>query len=107
MSRYMLAASGPAVSLPAVDAAVWACTSGSFVFGWDGASAQVDDVSSAAGVPVSNTSSAFVHTVAWLADLEESLGKPVLTANQVSVWEVCGWSARPRVVPGWGRCSRE
>jgi len=152
-------------SLPAVDAAVWACTSGSFVFGWDGASAQVDGVSSAAGVPASSTSFAFVHaarhlglrrvavaatyprdvaerfvsflgdvevvslscrgivtaaevgtlgrddvlsfvsandhpsaeavlvpdtalhTVAWLADLEESLGKPVLTANQVSVWE--------------------
>lgn len=28
-----------------------------------------------------------LHTVAWLIDLEESLGKPVLTANQVSVWE--------------------
>src|SRR6201999_1037182 len=30
-----------------VDAAVWACTSGSFVFGWDGAAAQVAGVSSA------------------------------------------------------------
>jgi maleate cis-trans isomerase len=28
-----------------------------------------------------------LHTVAWLDDLEERLGKPVLTANQVSVWE--------------------
>ena len=28
-----------------------------------------------------------LHTVAWLTDLEERLGKPVLTANQVSVWE--------------------
>jgi maleate cis-trans isomerase len=150
-----------------VDAAVWACTSGSFVFGWDGASAQVDGVRSAAGAPASSTSFAFVnaarhlaltrvavaatypqdvaerfaaflaaagievvslscrgivtaaevgtldrdavlefvasndhadaeavlvpdtalHTVAWLADLEDRLGKPVLTANQVSVWE--------------------
>lgn len=154
-------------SLPAVDAAVWACTSGSFVFGWDGASAQVSGVSEASGVPASSTSFAFVnaarhlgltrvavaatyprevasrfvsflgsagievvslscegivtaaevgtlgrdevlsfvaandhvdaqavlvpdtalHTVSWLTDLEESLGKPVLTANQVSVWE--------------------
>jgi maleate cis-trans isomerase len=154
-------------SLGAVDAAVWACTSGSFVFGWDGASAQVEGVSAAAGVPASSTSFAFVnaarhlglrrvavaatypedvaarfvsflgsagieavslscegivtaaevgtlgreavlsfvaandhpdaeavlvpdtalHTVEWLTDLEELLGKPVLTANQVSVWE--------------------
>jgi len=150
-----------------VDAAVWACTSGSFVFGWDGATAQVDGVRVAADVPASSTSFAFVnaarhlglrrvavaatypqdvadrfaaflgaadidvvslsckgiitaaevgtlgrddvldfvaandhvdaeavlvpdtalHTVAWLADLEQRLGKPVLTANQVSVWE--------------------
>lgn len=150
-----------------VDAAVWACTSGSFVFGWNGATAQVDGVRAAAGVPASSTSFAFVnavkhlglrrvavaatypqdvadrfaeflgaaditvvslsckgiitaaevgtlgredvldfvaandhpdaeavlvpdtalHTVAWLPELEERLGKPVLTANQVSVWE--------------------
>jgi maleate cis-trans isomerase len=150
-----------------VDAAVWACTSGSFVFGWDGAAAQVDGVRTAADVPASSTSFAFVnavrhlglsrvavaatypqdvaerfagfldaasvdvvslsckgivtaaevgtlgredvldfvaandhadaeavlvpdtalHTVAWLDDLEQRLGKPVLTANQVSVWE--------------------
>jgi len=150
-----------------VDAAVWACTSGSFVFGWDGAAAQVDGVRSAADAPASSTSFAFVnavrhlglcrvavaatyprdvadsfaaflsgadievvslsckgivtaaevgtlgrddvlefvaandhadaeavlvpdtalHTVEWLTDLEARLGKPVLTANQVSVWE--------------------
>ncbi|QIQ04680.1 maleate cis-trans isomerase family protein [Streptomyces liangshanensis] len=28
-----------------------------------------------------------LHTVAYLPELEESLGKPVLTANQVTVWE--------------------
>jgi maleate cis-trans isomerase len=150
-----------------VGAAVWACTSGSFVFGWDGAEAQVAGVRAAAEVPASSTSFAFVdaarhlgvtkvavaatyprdvadrfaeflgragidvvslscegiitaaevgtlgredvlefvaandhadaeavlvpdtalHTVAWLADLEQRVGKPVLTANQVSVWE--------------------
>lgn len=150
-----------------VQTAIWACTSGSFVFGWDGAAQQVAGVSDAAGVPASSTSFAFVnaarhlglrrvavaatypadvaerfaaflghagievvalscrgivtaaevgtldrddvlgfvaandhpdaeavlvpdtalHTVAWLDDLEERLGKPVLTANQVSVWE--------------------
>jgi maleate cis-trans isomerase len=150
-----------------VDAAVWACTSGSFVFGWDGATAQVDGVRAAASAPASSTSFAFVnavrhlglsrvavaatyprdvadrfaaflaaadievislsckgivtaaevgalgradvlefvarndhrdaeavlvpdtalHTVEWLTELEDRLGKPVLTANQVSVWE--------------------
>ena len=149
-----------------VDAAVWACTSGSFVFGWDGAAAQVAGVSAAAGVPATSTSFAFadalvalglqrvavaatypadvaqrfvdflaragvevvalscrgiitaaevgtlgrdavlefvaandhpaaqaivvpdtaLHTVAWLDELEARVGKPVLTANQVSVW---------------------
>ncbi|WP_243754391.1 maleate cis-trans isomerase family protein [Labedaea rhizosphaerae] len=149
-----------------VDAAMWACTSGSFVFGWDGASEQVDGVREAAGVPASSTSFAFVHaaralgvgkvavaatypkdvadrfveflagagievvslscrgivtaaevgtlgredvlafvtandhpdaeavlvpdtalhSVRWLDDLEAALGKPVLTANQVTVW---------------------
>jgi maleate cis-trans isomerase len=149
-----------------VAAAVWACTSGSFVFGWDGAADQVAGVREAAGVPATSTSFAFadalqamgirrvavaatypadvaerfveflggagvevvalscrgiitaaevgtlgkddvldfvaandhpdaeavvvpdtaLHTVAWLDDLEQRLGKPVLTANQVSVW---------------------
>lgn len=150
-----------------VHAVVWACTSGSFVFGWDGAKDQVDALHRALGVPASSTSFAFVraaramrlatvavaatypedvtshfveflghggvevvrrssrgiitavesgtlgreevldlaaqsdhphadavllpdtalHTAAWLDELEQRLGKPVLTANQVSVWE--------------------
>ncbi len=148
------------------DAVVWACTSGSFVFGWDGARAQVDGLRQVAGVPATSTSFAFVaavreldlhrvavaatypgdvaalfagflaragievltvgsrgiataaevgtlegedvlafaaaydhpeaqvllvpdtalHTVDLLSKLEAQLGKPVLTANQVSVW---------------------
>lgn len=163
----VLAEGASSLRAAGVDAAVWACTSGSFVFGWDGATAQVAGVSSAAGVPASSTSFAFVHaaqrlglkrvsvaatypsdvadrfatflgeagisvvslsckgivtaaevgtlgrddvlsfvsandhpdaeavlvpdtalhTVEWLTDLEDLLGKPVLTANQVSVWE--------------------
>jgi maleate cis-trans isomerase len=150
-----------------VDAVVWACTSGSFVFGWDGAQEQVDALTRVLGAPASSTSFAFVraahalgltrvavaatypedvashfvaflrhsgvevvrlssrgiitaaevgtlgrnqvldlaaandhpaaeavllpdtalHTAAWLGELEDRLGKPVLTANQVSVWE--------------------
>ena len=43
-----------------VSAIVWACTSGSFIYGWDGAHAQVADLEAAVGVPVSSTSLAFV-----------------------------------------------
>ena len=43
------------------DAVLWACTSGSFVFGWDGATDQADKLAKAAGVPASSTSFAFVH----------------------------------------------
>ena len=155
------------VSSARCDSVIWACTSGSFVFGWDGAAAQVEALSEAAGVPASSTSFAFVdaaarlgvsrvavaatypqdvaerfvtflaaagitavqlstlgivtaaevstlgrervlevaeagnhpdaeavllpdtalHTVAWLDELEQRLGKPVLTANQVSIWQ--------------------
>ena len=50
----------------AVDSAVWACTSGSFVFGWEGARQQVRGVRDVAGVPASSTSFAFVHALSQL-----------------------------------------
>src|SRR5919109_1836748 len=37
-----------------VDAVVWACTSGSFVFGWDGARQQTDQLAERLGVPASS-----------------------------------------------------
>ncbi|GAA4667278.1 MULTISPECIES: maleate cis-trans isomerase family protein [Amycolatopsis] len=43
------------------DAVVWACTSGSFVYRWDGAHEQVDKLAAAAGKPASSTSFAFVR----------------------------------------------
>src|SRR5262245_58765905 len=43
------------------DAVVWACTSGSFVYGWEGAHAQAAALERAAGVPASSTSLAFVR----------------------------------------------
>lgn len=49
-----------------VDSAVWACTSGSFVFGWEGARQQVQQVRDIVGVPVSSTSFAFVHALSQL-----------------------------------------
>jgi maleate cis-trans isomerase len=161
------------------DVAVWACTSGSFVFGWEGARRQVDELAEEFGGPASSTSLAFVaalaaldlrrvaiaatypeavtaclvdllgdagvevlgagsqgivtaaevgtldeeallafvaagdrpeadavlvpdtalHTVRSLDALEAAVGKPVLTANQVSVWEalrLAGRNAPPR-----------
>ncbi|MDT0307800.1 decarboxylase [Streptomyces sp. DSM 44917] len=43
------------------EAVVWACTSASFVFGWDGAGDQVRRLASAAGLPASSTSFAFAR----------------------------------------------
>ncbi|MGH3735318.1 MAG: maleate cis-trans isomerase family protein [Micromonosporaceae bacterium] len=42
-------------------AVVWACTSGSFVYGWHGAVVQAAHLAEAAGVPASSTSFAFVN----------------------------------------------
>lgn len=148
-------------------ALMWACTSGSFLYGWDGAHRQAQALSEATGLPASSTSLAFagacqalgidtvsiaasypaevatgfttflggagidvvdlqahdiltasdagtldgdalfdmvldadrptaqavlvpdtaLHTIAWISDLEQQIGKPVLTANQVTAWE--------------------
>lgn len=150
-----------------VDSVMWACTSGSFVYGWEGAHQQVQRLEAETGLPTSSTSLAFaraldalgvsrvavaasyptelarhfetflaaagaevvgftahdiftagqvgtmgreevlalirgaevaeaeailvpdtaMHSLAWVADLEATAGKPVLTANQVTVWE--------------------
>jgi maleate cis-trans isomerase len=43
-----------------LDSLMWACTSGSFVFGWVGAHQQVDELAQASGLPTSSTSLAFV-----------------------------------------------
>ncbi len=161
-----LAAGLDALSSFKLSAVVWACTSGSFVYGWEGAHEQVAALSARGGVPATSTSFAFVdaahalgirrvavaatypsevserfvaflhsggldvaqatsrgiltaaevgalgqedvrelarandhpsadavllpdtalHSIAWLDNIEAELGKPVLTANQVSIW---------------------
>ena len=164
------------------DAVMWACTSGSFVFGSDGARDQASGVAAAVGVPASSTSIAFVdalrhvgvrrvavaasypddvaqhfvrflraggadvvsmgshgivtaaevgtltaeqvsamvkaadhpdadavlvpdtamHTLAIIGDLEAAIGKPVLTANQVTVWKGLQLLGPVPALPGLG-----
>lgn len=165
------------------DSMMWACTSGSFVFGRDGARRQADAVSAASGVPASSTSIAFVdalrhldihrvsvaasypedvaahfvaflsgggvdvvsmgshgiitaaevgrleqaevlamvqaadhpdaeavlvpdtamHTMSFIDRLESAVGKPVLTANQVTVWKGLQLIGPVPALPGMGR----
>lgn len=49
-----------------VDSVVWACTSGSFVFGLQGAREQVQQLQAVTGVPTSSAALAFVHAAAAL-----------------------------------------
>lgn len=163
-------------------AVVWACTSGSFVYGPRGARDQVAALATAAGVPATSTSLAFVdavhalglrtvavaasypddvarlfvefladadidvvsmrsagidtaaevgtldaaqvrrlaeandhpdaqallipdtamHTLAVLPELEAALGKPVLTANQVTIWAGLRLAGRAATCPALG-----
>ena len=170
-----------------VQSVIWACTSGSFVFGWQGARDQVEKLQAVTGLPTSSTSFAFVHaaarlglrrvavaatypadvaeafvtflgaadievvrlssrgiitaaevgtlgrddvlefaaandddraeavlmpdtalhSVAWLDELEQRLGKPVLTANQVSAWEGLRLAGDREVHEGLGTLFRQ
>lgn len=58
-----LAAGVEELRLSGAEAVVWACTSGSFVYGWEGAHEQVRALARAAGLPASSTSFAFAHAV--------------------------------------------
>ncbi|HVB37929.1 MAG TPA: hypothetical protein VND92_05295 [Vicinamibacterales bacterium] len=169
-----------------VDAVMWACTSGSFVFGLEGARAQARAVEDFVGVPASSTSLAFpaaahdlglrrvaiaatypadiaamfrrlladsgidvvhvgalgiitgvevgalgrdavlrlatasdhpaaeaillpdtaLHTVDWLDDLEAAVGKTVLTANQVTVWQALRLAGHAAPQDGFGALFR-
>jgi maleate cis-trans isomerase len=182
-SAWRLAEGAAELGRRGVDSAMWACTSGSFVFGVDGARQQARAVEDLLGVPVSSTSLAFVdalhalgarsvavaatypvdiaalfekfladcgirvtqtsglgiitavesaslgreqvlalarannhrdaevvllpdtalHTVAWLEALEEACAKPVLTANQVTVWQALRLAGHPANQRGLGR----
>ncbi|MBQ0848799.1 decarboxylase [Streptomyces sp. NPDC057621] len=181
-SADRLAAGVEELRLSGAEAVVWACTSGSFVYGWQGAHDQVRTLALTAGLPASSTSFAFahavgelgakrvaigatypddvaglfstfladggfevlsvrgagiitaaevgtwgegevlalaraadhpeaevvllpdtaLHTASFLPSLEAALGKPVLTANQVTVWEALRLADRRVHAPGLG-----
>ncbi|MFI6489493.1 decarboxylase [Streptomyces sp. NPDC050564] len=63
-SAARLAAGVEELRLSGAEAIVWACTSGSFVYGWQGAHEQVRALARTAGLPASSTSFAFAHAVA-------------------------------------------
>ncbi len=166
-----------------VDVCMWACTSGSFVYGLAGAAEQARQLGSYLGVPASSTSLAFakaietlgitrvavaatypeelaaafvdflgqggiqvvhlnslgiwtavevgavgpeqviefvrannhpdaeailipdtaLHTTGFLPALDEAAGKPVLTANQVTMWEALRLGGRLQSREGFGR----
>ncbi|MER5210397.1 decarboxylase [Streptomyces sp. NPDC002838] len=62
-SAGRLAAGVEELRLAGAEAVVWACTSGSFVYGWEGAHEQVRALALTAGMPASSTSFAFMHAV--------------------------------------------
>jgi maleate cis-trans isomerase len=62
----VLAAGARELSGQALDAIMWACTSGSFAFGWEAAQEQADKLQAVAGVPASSTSFAFTAAVKHL-----------------------------------------
>lgn len=84
------------------DAVMWACTSGSFVFGWDGAQAQAAAVAAVAGVPASSTSLAFVsaaralrlETVAVVATYPDDVARSFVDFLHAAGVEVAGHSSR-------------
>jgi maleate cis-trans isomerase len=62
-SAGRLAAGVEELRLAGAESVVWACTSGSFVYGWEGAHEQVRALALTAGMPASSTSFAFMHAV--------------------------------------------
>jgi maleate cis-trans isomerase len=63
---WRLEAGAEAIAQKRPSALVWACTSGSFVYGLEGARDQAGSLEAAAGVPATSTSLAFLDAIAAL-----------------------------------------
>lgn len=181
-SRDLLEPPAKEAAQAGADAVMWACTSGSFVYGWEGCAEQARWVAEASGAPSSSTSLAFaaavqhlglsrvsvaatypedvashfvqflggadiavtalstydvpsgedagllgsdwvlnvaaaadvsgaeallipdtaLHTLAIIGELEEAIGMPVLTANQVTAWQGLKLAGDPANTQGLG-----
>ena len=73
-SADRLAAGVGELRMAGAESVVWACTSGSFVYGWEGAHEQVRSLARTAGMPASSTSFAFVHAVQELKARRVAVG---------------------------------
>ena len=73
-SAERLAAGVAELRLTGAETVVWACTSGSFVYGWEGAQEQVRTLARLAGMPASSTSFAFVHAARELGVRRVAVG---------------------------------
>ncbi|MGW2742057.1 maleate cis-trans isomerase family protein [Streptomyces sp. NPDC001450] len=73
-SEQRLAAGVAELRLTGAETVVWACTSGSFVYGWEGAQEQVRALARLAGMPASSTSFAFVHAARELGVRRVAVG---------------------------------
>ncbi|WP_217144020.1 aspartate/glutamate racemase family protein [Streptomyces sp. AC627_RSS907] len=73
-SPQRLEAGTAELRLAGADAVVWACTSGGFVHGWEGAQQQVRDLARTAGLPASSTSFAFVHAAREIGARRVAIG---------------------------------
>ncbi|MFF4039097.1 decarboxylase [Streptomyces sp. NPDC001816] len=73
-SAERLAAGVAELRLTGAETVVWACTSGSFVYGWEGAQEQVRALARLAGMPASSTSFAFVHAARELGVRRVAVG---------------------------------
>ncbi|MQA60178.1 MAG: maleate cis-trans isomerase [Actinophytocola sp.] len=95
-SEQRLAEGASRLAQHSPDAVVWACTSGSFVFGHQGAAQQIAKLATASGKPASSTSFAFaraihalgLHRVAIVASYPDdvaTLFKEFLAAEGIEV----------------------
>ncbi|WP_324784046.1 decarboxylase [Streptomyces sp. H51] len=75
-SPERLAAGVEELRMAGAESVVWACTSGSFLVGWEGAHEQVRALALAAGMPASSTSFAFVHAVREIKAVRVAVGAP-------------------------------
>src|SRR5262249_48311997 len=73
-SPERLAAGVEQLRMSGAEAVVWACTSGGFVHGWEGAHEQVRTLARTAGLPASSTSFAFVHAAKELGVRRVAVG---------------------------------